>query len=188
VNGRAGHKGAREAIQVFADELTDKGFDIRGPEWDRSQYLKITNVQGVLCDLAVRDDGIAEWCYHLCLGCQVDAAQITAMVLGMLGADAALGQGGVSSHRNLKLKGTVGRALAELGMKVSLEVLFTDNYFYEVYSAIEASNPARPDRGRVQIADDSLIRWECRIGDPSGEYPGISPEEIAETLAKALAM
>jgi len=109
------------------------------------------------------------------------------MVLAMLGADAAPHGRLTRGHRSLTLKGAVGRALAERGMRVGLEVLYTDDSCYEVCTAIVVTNQARPGRGRVQVADDNTIRWECRVSDPSGERPGISPEEIADAIARALA-
>ncbi len=181
--GRTNEHAVRTAIRTFADELTSHWLDVRGPGLDGSQYLKITNVPGVLCDLAVRDDGTVEWEYRLCQAQQVDPARVIEMALAMLGAEAAPGVTGC--HRDLTLKAAVGQALARCGLHVS-HVLYRDDHFYQVHSEIEISNLLLPDRGKVQVADDGSVRWECRFRDAGGQSPGISPKEVAETIATAL--
>jgi hypothetical protein len=85
---------------------------------------------------------------------------------------------------NLTLKGAVGRALAERGLQVTLEVLDRDNDFYEAYAEIQVTNPADPGRGTARVTDDGELSWQCTACGPDD---GITPAEIAATLARALA-
>ena len=84
--GRMNEHTVRTTIRTFADELTGHWLDVRGAELDGSQYLKITNVPGVLCDPAVRDDGTVEWEYRLCLASQADPARVIEMALAAVPA------------------------------------------------------------------------------------------------------
>jgi hypothetical protein len=51
------------AMHTMADGLTRHALDVTGPEWDGSQYLKITTVRGVQSEITIRDDGSVEWEY-----------------------------------------------------------------------------------------------------------------------------
>lgn len=39
--------------------------------------------------------------------------------------------------------------------------MYEDRECYDVTAEVVVTNPARPERGMVRIADDGTIRWEC---------------------------
>jgi hypothetical protein len=86
----------------------------------------------------------------------------------------------------LTLKGAVGLALRACGMRVRIGRLARDESVCDVYAEIEATNPARHDRGRVFVGDDGVIRWECKLSDSDRDVQGLQPTEIAAALASGL--
>jgi len=184
--GRDGDSTPGTVISTVADRLADHGLDVRSTERG-SHYLKITHVPGVLCDVVICEGGSAEWEYRLSRGRYADPAVITSLVLNILGASPTRPQATLPQrHPNRTLMSVAGRALTDRGMQVCLQV-YTDDFFFEVQSEIEVTNPAQPSRGAVRIADDNSIRWECSFTDPAADADGIDPEDFAETIAKVLA-
>lgn len=180
----AGIDAAALAMNVIADGLKGCGLDICGPEFEGWHYLIIGNTPGFPCEVSVCD-GAAEWEYRPVHNAHAGPAHITGIALNLLGA-------GATGFRTLPpespgptLKSTVGRALAKSGMQVRLEIICKDESFFEVYSEIEVTNPAQPSRGRVWIADDSTLRWQCDLYG-AGQETGITPAGIATAIAKAL--
>ena len=53
-----------ELMHTVADGLAQHGLRVRGPE-PGSQYLKISDVPGISCDVAIIEDGPAEWEYRM---------------------------------------------------------------------------------------------------------------------------
>jgi hypothetical protein len=186
----ADNSAVNEDLRIVADGLTSQGFDVRSPAWEDTQFLRVTNVRGMLCEVTISSTGRVFWeCRRLCDGGgQHDAAQVVKMVTGILGSGVASSAEQPMKHPpGLTLKGRVGRALAERGMDVRLAVLFQDELSYEVYAEIEVTNPAQRERGRVLVADDGSIRWECHLRHLATRTGGVSPSEIAESVAMALA-
>jgi hypothetical protein len=176
-----------KAMRTVADGLTSHALDVSGPEWDGSQYLKITNVRGVLCEVTMREDGSVEWEYLLPHDSQADPAHLTDVVRSVLGEDVTRDRSVLPVRpRSLTLKGMVGWACQQRGLCASLEVVYIDPAFFEVYSEVEVTNPARPARGRVRVSDEPAVRWGCRIADPASRIPGIGLTEITDTIAGAL--
>jgi len=97
-------------------------------------------------------------------------------------------RGGVPLSRGpgLPLTGSVGRALSRRGLRVHLAEAGRGEDLSELCAEIMVINPARPDRGSARVADDGMIRWECRLSDPAVSTQGIGPSEIAGTIARAL--
>jgi hypothetical protein len=186
-NEQAGGGAADAAMHAVADGLAHQGFDIRGPAWDRSRYLKITNVRGTWCEITIGENGNVSWEYRSFEGGRTDPGQITGMIMTALGA-ASAGRGDTSPARypGLTLKGAVGRALADRGMQVSLERVTRDDHFFETYAEIKVTNPGKPERGQAWVTDDSVICWECQISDTATDVPGIGLEEITGTIARVL--
>jgi hypothetical protein len=85
----------------------------------------------------------------------------------------------------MTFKGRVGRAAADQGMQVSLKVLDEDRQFFEVYAEINITNPVRPERGTVRVADDGLISWHCQIRNPGQPEGGLDIDEVIRTLAES---
>jgi hypothetical protein len=179
---------ADQAVRAIADGLTAHGFDVRSPGGERSRFLKITNVRGTCCELAIGGDGMVTWECRPFSGSATGPAEITGMVLAALGSEPRADYPSVSSALcpGLTLKGAAGRALREHGMQVFLRVLDCDDAWCEVYAEIEVTNPARCERGTAHVDDDGLVLWESRLSHPGSDTPGIGPEEIARTIAEAL--
>src|SRR5882724_5190610 len=66
---------ASSIILAVADELTDRGLDVGGA-WEGSHFLKITNVRGAFCEVAVREGGWVRWEYRPLCVCKADPAQV----------------------------------------------------------------------------------------------------------------
>jgi hypothetical protein len=49
-------------------------------------------------------------------------------------------------------------------MAVCLEV-YEDQFSYEVSAEILVTNRDRPERGRMHVADDGALMWECDLGE-----------------------
>jgi hypothetical protein len=183
--GRGGDSTPAKVMSTVADRLTDHGLDVRSSERE-SHYLKITHAPGVLCDVVIGEGGSAEWEYRLSRGRYADPAVITGIVLSILGGNPARSQDALPRrYPKRTLMSVAGRALAGRGMQVCLEV-FKDDFFFEVCSEIEVTNPALPSRGAVRISDDNSVRWECSFIDPAADTEGIDPLDFAETIAKVL--
>lgn len=60
---QAGQVAAGLATLVIGDELA-----ARSPDRDGSQFLKVTNVPGMLCQVSVAADGLVEWEIRPCEG------------------------------------------------------------------------------------------------------------------------
>ncbi len=107
------------------------------------------------------------------------------MVLAVLCADqATIGRSTIAApRRDRPLTDNVGRFLTEQGIQTTPKTF--DAGHYGSYTEIEAVNPALPARGRVLIADDGMLRWECSLDVPT-EIQGIDLPEIASTISKVL--
>jgi hypothetical protein len=172
------------AALTIADQLTGRDFDVRNPEWDGSHLLKVTNARGFLSEILVSAGGLVEWECRPCDGRLADPARTAEMVRRVLGgnagdrsAEARAGRFGFTS--------IVGRMLADNGMDVSVQA-YQDPFFFEVYSEISATNPVRPGRGRVRVADDGLVVWQCRIRTQPGDDLALDSGEIGGIIARAL--
>lgn len=187
-HGSADDSAVSGALHAIADGLTARGFDLRGPAWEESQQLAITNVRGAVCELTVTTSGRLTWEYRPCRGTHIDPAHIVDMVLTILDAgDRAENEAAPARYPGLTLKGMVGRALGERGMAVRLELLCQDDVNYDVYAEIEVANPAKPGRGTVRVADDGTVEWACSLRGPASVAEGLQPDDVAGTIAKALA-
>jgi len=183
---RACTQTAADVRLAVADGLTAHDLDVLDPAGEGSQYLKVTNARGALCEIMISEHGSATWEYHPFSG-EPGPAQITAMVLELLGAGNDEDRD-ASPNRlpGLTLTGIAGQALTERGMRVQLAEAGRDDDLSELYAEIVVSNPARPDRGTARASEDGMIRWECRLSDPATSTRGIDPGEIAGTIARAL--
>jgi transcriptional regulator with XRE-family HTH domain len=178
---------AARAAEVIADALSMRDFDICEPGQPGSAFLQVTNVCGARCELTVYDSGRLDWEYRHQDGDRSDPCLLAAMTLRLLGGDhPRTGSAHVTHHPQQTLKGQVGRAAADQGMQVCQNVLDKDAQLFEVYAEIPVTNPARPDRGTVRIADDGLICWHCQVHHPGHPENGLEIGEITTTLAQAL--
>jgi hypothetical protein len=163
------------AMRAVAEKLAARGFGVRSPEWEESRRLTITGAGRARCELTVEDGGSVRWDYRPGSGRGTDPAEMTALVLRVLGA-AGAGEPRTRARPGVSLKGVVGRALAARGLKVGMEV-FEDPDFYAVSAEVVVSNPARPERGQVSVSDDGDLTWECRY------YDDCDAAQIADAVA-----
>ncbi len=183
---RAFTETAADVRLAIADGLTAHDLDVLDPAGEGSQYLKVTNARGALCEIMISEDGSVTWEYRPFSG-GPGPAQITAMILELLGAGPDEDRGASSNQRPCPtLTGIVGQALTERGMRVQLAEAGRDEDLSELYAEIVVINPARPDRGTARASEDGMIWWECRLSDPARSTRGIDPGEIAGTIARAL--
>jgi hypothetical protein len=146
------------------------------------------NARGAFCEVAISGAGSMCWEYRPLCACKADPAQVATMVLDVLTTDGTeRGCAASAQHGGTSLKGAAARMLRDHGMQVSLEVVVPDDLFCEVYGEIKVINPARRDRGVARVTDDGVLRWECRLSDPSRSVAGIDAGEVAATIAKAVA-
>src|SRR5215467_11672360 len=186
--GQEGQDAARLAASVIADELTAHGLDVRGPDWDGSHPLEVTNAPGMLCQVSVSAGGSVEWERRLCEGRHADPACTAAAVLQMLGGDPGTGPAASRAggcRCGVSFKGAAGRILAGHGLQVTVRA-YPDQRLFEVYCEIEVTNPARPERGTVAVADDGSVRWRCHARLRPDDAGSLDPAQIAGIIAQAL--
>lgn len=165
-----------EPMRMMAALLADRGVDICLPEREESRTLRVSNAGPGQCEIDVEDNTSVVWEYDL--RDRAEPTGISGMVLGMLGADGARLQFDARAHVASTLKGMVGRDLRARGLKPVLEVYEDHDAVVEVV----VTNPARPERGLVRIADDGMLRWECDYEDlPEGAAA------VADTTVAVLA-
>jgi hypothetical protein len=174
-------------LHAVADGLGDHGVDIRGPAWESTHHFKATNVLGARCEFIVHEDGSVIWDYCPIWDCRKEPAQVTAMVLGLLGvsatADGAMPAGGYPGRT---LMGAVGRAARLCGMTTRLDVVGGDDTDCEVLSEVQVTNPSRPGQGAVYVTSDDTVRWECGFTDYGRGVLALTAEEITATIARSL--
>ncbi len=178
-----------ETGEAVADMLTEAGLDVLIPGPEDSVVLKITNVPRVLCDLTIASNGSVTCDYRTFDGGQADAAQLAAIALSLLSS--ALDESAALrlSTSNVPLKEAVGRALAARGMRVTLDPEGTDERFRDAGADAEivVTNPAEPERGTIGVDDDGALWWACRAYVPAQRLSGLGLDEVAATVARALA-
>ena len=108
------------AMRAVAEKLAARGSGVRSPEWEESRRLTITSAGRARCELTVEDGGPVRWDYRPRSGRGTDPAEMTALMLRVLGAP---GEPRTRVHPGVSLKGVVGRALAARGVKVGMEVV-----------------------------------------------------------------
>ncbi len=178
---------AAKTAEIAADALNAHGFDVRNPAQQGSSILQVTNVRGALCELVMCGSGVFDWEYRSLEGSQSDPSRLAAMAMCILSVDRAADSCvPVAHNRGVTLKGQIGRALADQGMHVSLNVLDTDELFFEVYSEVAITNPARPDRGTVCVADDGLLWWRGQVRNADHREDGLDLADITDTLTRTL--
>jgi len=186
-NERACGEAAVMVMNAVADGLAGHGLDILGPAWEETHHFKVTNVQGALCEVIVGENGSVSWEYRQVHGYRADPAHVTAMVLGFLGAGGTEHHGTLPGrYTGLTLKGAVGLAARERGMRARLGRVARDEAACEISAEVEVTNPARGNRGKVWVTDEGAVCWECRFSDPARGIQGIDPGEIARTIARSL--
>jgi hypothetical protein len=178
------------ALHAIADGLTAHGFDVsfNYPAQHRVHQLQLTNVRGAMCGLALTDGGGIAWEYRPFRGASTSAAEIVAIVLGLLGARHEAGSVPQARHYpGLALKGVVGRNLAAHGMAVSVKAIYQDDVNYEIYAEIAVTNPDQPGRGRVRVGDDGTIQWDCPPLETTAGGGGLDLGDVVQAIATGLA-
>lgn len=149
-------------MRLMAGMLAERGFDVRGPEYEESRLLTITNVKRARCEISVHDDEGVVWEYFPLAGGDTESAEISSIVLRILGADENPCRE-LDTRMHLTLKGAVAREMRARGLKADLNV-YENEEQYDVVAEVVLSNPAKPERGLVRLTDDGVILWECDHG------------------------
>jgi hypothetical protein len=180
--GPAGQAGA-----AIANGLATRGFDIHDPASKESRYLQVTDARASLVSLSITRTGIVDWQYHCYRTNPRDPVRMTAIVLAILNAgDDAGGPAEADRLQPMTLKGVIGRAAADLGLRASLVVLDQDDALFEVHAEVAITDPDRPRQGSVWVSDDGVVRWSCRLNNEDEGIYGLEASEIAATIARAL--
>jgi anti-sigma regulatory factor (Ser/Thr protein kinase) len=183
-NGHADASQATGTLIALADELTARDLDTWSPRWDGSEYLLLTSVAQALSEVTVKNNGLIVWEHRPLHRNPPDPNRMTAMVLTVLLADQAVASGPATAQgRDQPLTDNVRQLLTEHGIRVTRKTYGAGSS--DAYTEIEAVNPARTARGRALIADDGMLRWECRLNGEA-RIQGIDLPEIASTIAHAL--
>jgi hypothetical protein len=182
--GQAGF--AAQAAEAIADALTREDLDVQFPGQDGNSFLQVTNVPGALCELTICDSGLFDWQYRCLDSSRRDTAVLAAAVLRMLAGQPSDGRPPVTAEPRLTMISQAGRTLARQGMQVRLNLLDTDEQLFEIYSEIAVTNPARPDRGTIRLADGGLIRWRGQLSNPADPESGLALSELTGTLTRVL--
>lgn len=166
-----------QAMRAVKKRLAAYGFDVDGPESEAGRCLTITGLSATTCDITVEDAGLVTWEYLP--GSSADPDMVAGRVLHLLTGRPPLPQRrrDPGPEPRTGLKGLVGRRLVARGMAVRLEI-FDDQVSFEVSAEISVTSPRCPERGRVHVADDGALMWEC----DSGEH-GIGSGAIADVIA-----
>ena len=169
--------GPGQAMRAVEKRLAAYGFDVDCPEWETGRCLTVTGLSGTTCDITVEDSGLVTWEYQP--GGSADPDMVAGRVLHLLTGRPPVParQPDPGPEPRSGLKGLVGRRLVAQGMTVRLEI-FEDRSSFEVSAEISVTSPRCPERGRVHVADDGALMWEC----DSGEH-GISTGAMADVIA-----
>lgn len=170
--------GPGQAMRLVAARLAACGLEVRLPEHADSRRLAIISARCARSELTVADCGQVTWEYWPWSGPRTDPAQLTALVLRLLGGAVGASTGPSGPRAHLTLKGIIGCELEARGLHVTLEV-FEDLIAYDVAASIAVTSPARPRRGRVWVADEGSLTWDCQCTGPASQQ--------AETIAEAIA-
>jgi len=166
-----------QAMRAVKNRLAAYGFDVDGPESQAGRCLTITGLSDTTCDITVEDSGLVTWEYLP--GGSASPDMVAGRVLHLLTGRPPLPcrRRDPGPEPRTGLKGLVGRRLVARGMAVRLEI-FDDQVSFEVSAEISVTNPRCPERGRVHVADDGALMWECDCGEH-----GIGTEATAGAIA-----
>jgi hypothetical protein len=178
--------GADVLLHAVADGLGGHGVDIRGPAWESTHHFKAVNVLGARCEFIIHEDGLVIWDYCPIWDCRKEPAQVTAMVLELLGVRGAGGATPAGGYLGRTLMGAVGRAAQLCGMSTALSVVGTDHVDCEVVAEVQVTNPARPGHGAVYVTSDDAVRWECGFTGSGRGVLALTAGEITDTIARSL--
>lgn len=168
--------------RVIAEVLAGCGLDVRCYAHEDSQHLTVTGAGGGRCEIDVGGGTEVACEYYPCAGRSPVPADVSGVVLRLLGADGAAPDGLDTRLRSsASLKGAVAAEMLQWGLRADLEV-YPDYERFDVVAEVVMVNPARPERGLVRATDDGVVRWECDYGDlPEGAVA------VADTAAGVLA-
>ena len=177
-----------DTAQAVADRLTSWGFGVYSPAWEDAVNLKITSTRGGQSELTITSTGHLTWDYRSFNGRHASPAHLISVVLDLLSPaweDGPAVRVPVVPDRSLQ--GLIGRALTESGMDVATIQQNADQQSFGTFAEIVITNPARPGRGTVRVADHGATCWEIQVREAAGCPGGLSISEVAITIGKALA-
>lgn len=170
------------AIRAMAGLLTERGFDVRRPDRAIGYCLTVANAKRARCQIDVDDNDRLGWEYISCSREAAEPSEISDVVLGILCGDSPGSDESYDHlHRGVTLKGAVGREMQARGLDVKLNT-YEDETFFEAVADIEITNPARPERGFVFVADDGIVQWELLEYQSEAE----AMAAVADTTARVL--
>jgi hypothetical protein len=166
-----------ETAEAIADALVIHDLSAYEPAEEGNRYLKCTNLADALSDVMITPDGTLNWDYRPYASTPSDPATTTAIILAILNPDHTPARP-LPATPGTTLNDLLTRTAPAHGIRTST-LPATD---------VTAECPARPCRGWVLAADTGAIWWTCPIaGQPPGT-DGLNPDQIAATIARALAI
>jgi hypothetical protein len=176
-----------KTMRAAAQKPAAHGFGVRSPEQEESGRMTVTSAERARCEPAVEDGGSVRWDYRPSSGGDTDPAEMTGLVLRVLGTvGAGRGEPGAQAHPGASLKGVVDRALAARGLKVGLVVY--EDLDFDVRGPLKAAGMGsrvwgarRPVPGKVskpppRTAQPAQGERDSPVGPPPGA-PGSGPGE-----------
>lgn len=169
--------GSGQAMRAVEKRLAAYGFHVDGPGWEEGRCLTFAGLSSTTCDITVEDSGLVSWEYLP--GGSADPDMVAGRVVHLLTGRPPLPcrRRDPGPEPRTGLKGLVGRRLVARGMTVRLEI-FEDRASFDVSAEISVTNPRCPERGRVHVADDGALMWEC----DSGEH-GVDTGAMVDVIA-----
>ncbi|MFD9893371.1 hypothetical protein ACFWY9_28845 [Amycolatopsis sp. NPDC059027] len=164
----------RSVVRLVADRLAERGIPSAIEE---EHWLTLPGAGGEFYADAY---GQVVWAFRLPPAQCDDPVRIVRTILRLLGAEDLAGLDFSPAPRDT-LRRTVGAALHALGLAVRL-VVSEDAVAWRVCVELAVSDPSRPSRGEVRLADNGELSWSCLCGPE----PGLAAEDIAHTLATVL--
>ncbi len=174
------------AVEAIGDELNAQGLDVRTFTADNCRHLKVDNVPSTVADLFIYSTGIVDLDYHSFDGTPHDPRRMTAITLAILADPGAPDAAATARDPHLNFLDSIGSATEEVGLSVTFATYGPDKARSTVHDEVDITNPAQPQRGTVQVANDGTLWWNCQLRNQPSSEDGLDPAEIADSIARAL--
>ena len=173
-----------ELVEALIDSLDARHLDVLEPAPEH-RFLQIINMRA-MADLYITPDHAITWNYRPFAGTPHTPATTTEIILTLLGIPPSTRP--AARHPRTTLTETLARAAAEHGLSAQTCQYPGDQTAPATTRITETilANPASPRRGYALAADDGGITWTCHLRHPTAPADGLPPDEIADTIARAL--
>jgi hypothetical protein len=165
---------ADQALAKIVELLVPGGYGFTVPAWEGDAYLKIMNAPEAITDLTVTSEGNFTWGYRFTLCPHLEPSRLLGVAIEILDPDYPRVPG-LSWRDGFPLVEILRYELSQYGFSASIS---------EAGPVLTVTNPKRPYRGSVEIADGGELSWHARA--PHHRDGGIPLLDIAATISRAL--